>query len=55
MAEAIGILFLKFRSRNLSVPGKPSIQDELFAIVAPCLAKSLVVEVSHTLWIKYEC
>jgi hypothetical protein len=46
MAEAIGILFLKFKSKNLSVPEKPAIQDELFDIVAVYLSKSLVVEVS---------
>lgn len=46
MAEAIGILFLKVESKNLSVPEKPAVQDELFEIVARFLAKSLVVEVS---------
>ena len=54
MAEAIGILFLKFKSNNLSVPETPTIQDELFDIVARCLATSLAVEVSNKLWIKYE-
>ena len=45
MAEAIGILFIKFNSANVGVPEKPSVQDELFDIVADALAKSLVVEV----------
>ena len=54
MAEAIGILFLKFKSNNLSVPETPTIQDELFDIVSRCLATSLAVEVSNKLWIKYE-
>ena len=47
--EATGILFLKFKSNNLSVPEKPSsIKDELFDTVRGCLVKSLVVEVSRT-------
>ncbi|CAB3982970.1 serine- kinase ATM [Paramuricea clavata] len=48
MAEAIGILFLKFKSKSLSVPEKPAIQDELLDIVALYLSKSLVVEPDHT-------
>ncbi len=46
MAEAIGIVFLKFKSNNLSNPEKPAIQDELFDIVTRYLTKSLVDEVS---------
>lgn len=45
MAEAIGVLFLKFKSKNLSVPMEPAIQDELFDIISRSLAKSSLVEV----------
>jgi hypothetical protein len=54
MAEAIGIVFLKFKSNNLSNPEKPAIQDELFDIVTRYLTKSLVVEVSFKKQIKCE-
>ena len=46
MAEAIGIVFLKSKSKSLSIPEMPVVQDELFDIVTRCLSKSLVVQVS---------
>lgn len=45
MAEAIAILFLKLKCKNLSVPALPAVQDEMFEIVARCLAKTIFVKV----------
>ena len=53
MAEAIGIVFLKFKTKNLSVPEEPAIQDKLFDIVARALAEALVVEVSLIIWARF--